>query len=240
MNWIIELLIGSPEMGMQYGVLPFAAIGMGVKALGQVAGGIIGGGQRRAEERASQQEFDVAKRALMDRDISDPTKNMENQFEDLTVSTQADEMRMAGQQQALANTLTAMKGAAGGSGIAALAQSIAGQQSQNIAQGTADLAAREARLAGTKASAADAFQTTKMQGDLMQREMQQELATDKFQLAGQRLGAAKAARAEATKSLMSGVGTLAGAGLAGAMGDKSDPNSTFMSRAGDYLSAQAV
>jgi len=239
MDWIIELLIGSPDLGMHYGALPMAAIGMGVKALGSIAGGVIGSGQRKAEERAAQQEFDVAKRALLDRDISDPTKNLENQFEDLTVSTKADEMRVAGQQQALANTLTSMKGAAGGSGIAALAQSIANQQSQNIAQGTANLQAREAALAGTKAQAANAFQQTKLQGDLMQREMQQELATDKFQLAGQRLGAAKAARAQATKSLMSGVGTLAGAGLAGAFGDKSDPNSTFMSRAGDYLSAQA-
>ena len=172
----------------------------------------------------------------MDRDISDPTKNLENQYEDLTVSTKADEMRVAGQQQALSNTLGAMKGAAGGSGIAALAQSIAGQQSQNISAGLADLQGREAALAGTKAGAADSFQRTKMQGDLMQREMQQSLATDQFQMAGQRLGAAKAARASATQSLMGGIGTLAGAGLAGALGDG---EGTFMDKAGGFLEGQA-
>lgn len=236
MDWIIELLIGSPDSGMQYGVLPMAAIGMGVKALGNIAGGIIGSKKRKAEERSAQREFDTAKAAMMDRDISDPTKNLENQYEDLTVSTAADEMRVAGQQQALANTLGSMKTAAGGSGIAALAQSIAGQQSQNIAGGLADLQAREAALAGTKAQAADAFQQTKMRGDLMQREMQQELATDQFQLAGQRLGAAKAARAKATQSLMGGIGTLAGAGLAGALGEG---DGTFMEKAGGFLESQA-
>ena len=234
MDWIIELLIGSPDSGMQYAALPMAAIGMGIKALSGIAGGIIGSGKRKAEERMAQQEFDVAKRALLDRDISDPTKNLENQYEDLTVSTTADEMRVAGQQQALANTLGSMKSAAGGSGIAALAQSIAGQQSQNIASGLADLQGREAALAGTKAGAADAFQTTKMRGDLMQRQMQQELATDKFQIAGQRLGAAKAARSAATQSLMGGVTTLAGAGAAGALG-----GGTFMENVGDFAESQA-
>ena len=233
MDWIIEFLIGSPDSGTQYGIA-MAAIGMGVKALCGIAGGIIGRGKRKAEERAAQQEFDIAKRALLDRDISDPTKNLENQYEDLTVSTTADEMRVAGQQQALANTLGSMKSAAGGSGIAALAQSIAGQQSQNIASGLADLQGREAALAGTKAGAADAFQTTKMRGDLMQRQMQQELATDQFQMAGQRLGAAKAARSAATQSLMGGVTTLAGAGAAGALG-----GGTFMENVGDFAESQA-
>ena len=236
MDWIIELLIGSPDSGMQYAMLPMAAIGMGVKALGGIAGGIIGSGKRKREEAAAQREFDRAKAAMMDRDISDPTKNLENQYEDLTVSTAADEMRVAGQQQALANTLGSMKTAAGGSGIAALAQSIAGQQSQNIAGGLADLQAREAALAGTKAQAADAFPQTKMRGDLMQREMQQNLATDQFQLAGQRLGAAKAARAQATQSLMGGIGTLAGAGLAGALGDG---DGSFLEKAGGFLESQA-
>lgn len=234
MDWIIEFLIGSQDPDLHYAALPMAAIGMGVKALSGIAGGIIGSGKRKREEAAAQNEFDMAKQALLDRDISDPTKNLENQYEDLTVSTKADEMRVAGQQQALANTLGSMKSAAGGSGIAALAQSIAGQQSQNISSGLANLQSREAALAGTKAQAADSFQKTKMQGDLMQRQMQQELATDKFQMAGQRLGAAKAARAAATESLMGGVTSLAGAGIAGALG-----GGTFMEDAGAFLESQA-
>lgn len=234
MDWIIEFLIGSQDPDLHYAALPMAAIGMGVKALSGIAGGIIGSGKRKAEEKAAQAEFDKAKASLLNRDISDPTKNLENQYEDLTVSTKADEMRVAGQQQALANTLGSMKSAAGGSGIAALAQSIAGQQSQNISSGLANLQSREAALAGTKAQAADSFQKTKMQGDLMQRQMQQELATDQFQMAGQRLGAAKAARAAATESLMGGVTSLAGAGIAGGLGGGS-----FMDDAGAFLESQA-
>ena len=68
----------------------------------------------------------------------------------------------------------------------------------------------------------------------MQRQMQQELATDQFQMAGQRLGAAKAARSAATQSLMGGVTTLAGAGAAGALG-----GGTFMENVGDFAESQA-
>ena len=54
MDWIIELLIGSLDSGMQYAFLPVAAIGQGVKALTGIAGGIIGSGKRKREEAAAQ------------------------------------------------------------------------------------------------------------------------------------------------------------------------------------------
>jgi hypothetical protein len=69
---------------------------------------------------------------------------MENTAEDLTVNTQQAEFQAQQQQQGLANTLGSMRGAAGSSGIAALAQSLAGQQSQNLQAASASIGQQEA------------------------------------------------------------------------------------------------
>ena len=58
-------------------------------------------------------------------------QNMENTMEDLTVNKQAAEFERQQQEQQRANILQSMRGAAGSSGIAALAQSIAKQEQAN-------------------------------------------------------------------------------------------------------------
>jgi hypothetical protein len=68
---------------------------------------------------------------------------MQNTAEDLTVDTTAAEFMAQQQQQGLADTLGGLKGAAGGGGVAALAQSIAGQQSQNLQAARASIATQE-------------------------------------------------------------------------------------------------
>ena len=68
---------------------------------------------------------------------------MENTAEDLTVNTQQADMVARQQQQGLSNTLGSMKGAAGSSGIAALAQAMAGQQSQNLQAASASIGQQE-------------------------------------------------------------------------------------------------
>ena len=68
---------------------------------------------------------------------------MENTAEDLTVNTQQADMVARQQQQGLSNTLGSLKGAAGSSGIAALAQTLAGQQSQNLQSASASIGQQE-------------------------------------------------------------------------------------------------
>ncbi len=68
---------------------------------------------------------------------------IENVAEDLTVDTTAAEFMAQQQQQGLADTLGGLRGAAGSGGIAALAQSIAGQQSQNLQAARASIATQE-------------------------------------------------------------------------------------------------
>jgi len=76
---------------------------------------------------------------------------MENTAEDLTVNTQQADMVARQQQQGLSNTLGSMKGAAGSSGIAALAQAMAGQQSQNLQAASASIGQQESANAAMAA-----------------------------------------------------------------------------------------
>ena len=83
---------------------------------------------------------------------------MENTSEDLTVNTQQAEFAAQQQQQGLSNTLGSMKGAAGSSGIAALAQAMAGQQSQNMQAASASIGQQESANAAQAAAQGQSIQ----------------------------------------------------------------------------------
>jgi hypothetical protein len=77
------------------------------------------------------------------RDLQNYYEDMENVFEDLTVDTQAADFQMERGEQQRANILQALRGAAGGSGIANLAQSLANQGILQAAQVSANIAQQE-------------------------------------------------------------------------------------------------
>ena len=170
------------------------AAGQAMGALTSIAGGIIGGGKRRREQREAQKEHDIAKAKFQKLDTSNLAANLQNTMEDLTVNTQAADMAMQGQQQAIANTMGSMAGAAGGSGIAALAQAMAGQQSQNIQAASADIAKQE--------------QANQMAAAQQARDLESTKVSELLSMAGQRKQAADDARAKATEDIMSGVGQM--------------------------------
>ena len=125
-----------------------------------------------------------------------------------------------------------MKGAAGGSGIAALAQSLAGQQAQNAQQASADIGRQEAGNQAAAAQMAGNLQTAEREGDVMSRNMKREQYSTELGMAMDRKGQADLARQEATQSLMSGVGNtiMGGVGFR-LVREELDQNSIF----GDLL-----
>ena len=70
-------------------------------------------------------------------------KGMENAYEDLTVDTKAAEFEAKQNEATQANILSSMAGAAGGSGIAALAQSMANQGALNASKASASIGSQE-------------------------------------------------------------------------------------------------
>ena len=190
-------------------------LALGLQGAMGIASGIIGHKKRKQEQKTAQAEFESSRAQYMNQDLSNPYANMENTMEDLTVNTQAADF--AAQQQAggMANIMGSMKGAAGGSGIAALAQSLAGQQAQNAQQASADIGRQEAGNQAAAAQMAGNVQTAEREGDVMSRNMKREQYSTELGMAMDRKGQADLARQEATQSLMSGIGNtiMGGVGL---------------------------
>ena len=158
----------------------------------------------------------------------------ENVFEDLTVNTQAAEFAAQQGQQARANIMNQFRGAAGGSGIAGLAQALANQATTASQQASASIAMQEQQNA--KLAAQGQLQVQK--GDAMVQQMQ--LAGEEraraldyrqtgtlFGMSQQRKRAADQAVAQANAALYGGIGQLAGTFLTGGMSNMSQ-GLTFM------------
>ena len=87
----------------------------------------------RREEMKAKAEMNRLKNIYTQLDTSNPYLNMENKFEDLTVNQQQAQFQQQMFQQSQANILDSLRGAAGGGGVAALAQQLA-QQGQLASQ----------------------------------------------------------------------------------------------------------
>ena len=191
--------------------IPGAAIAAGVQGLAGIAGGIIGGGKRRREQRRAQQEMARAKARMMNLDTSNLAANMENPYEDLTVNTQAADFAAQQNQASLANTMSGLQGAAGGSGIAALAQTMANASAQQNQAASASIAQQEAANDKLAAQGAMQVQQADIAGATAARGLEYQKAGGMMSMAQNRLGAANAARQQATTSIMGGIGALGAA-----------------------------
>lgn len=95
------------------------------------------------------------------KDMVNPYKDMENTMEDLTVNQKSARFQMEQGAQQRSNIMSQLRGAAGSSGIAGLAQSLAGQGTLQARQVSADIGQQESR--NQAASAQGAMQVQQMQ-----------------------------------------------------------------------------
>ena len=193
------------------------AIGGVVSGLTGIASGIIGSKGRKKEQAAAQAEFNRNKARMEGADTSNLNKNMENTMEDLTVNTQAAEFQAQQQAGGFANTMDNLSSAAGGSGIAALAQSMAGAQSNAAIQSSADIGRQEAGNQKAERQMAGRLQQQEIQGEYASRAAEKDKVDTMLGMSQQRLGAANDARDAATGAILGGVGSAIG-GAAGIVG----------------------
>jgi hypothetical protein len=184
-----------------------------VQGLAGIAGGMIGSGARKREQTAAQAEYNRNKARMENADTSNLYKNQENVYEDLTVNTQEADFIAQQQNQGMANTMDALQGAAGGSGIAALAQSLANQQSQNAQSAAVSIGSQEASNQAAERQMAGQLQENEIQGEYQSRAAEKDKVDTMLGMSQQRLGAANAARDAATKSIIGGVTGVAGSVL---------------------------
>ena len=95
-------------------------------------------------QKAARARVEEQKARYAQYQFQNPFEGMENPFEDLKVSTEAADFQMEQAAQQRANILAGLRGAAGTSGIAGLAQALANQGVIQARQVSADIARQEA------------------------------------------------------------------------------------------------
>ena len=197
------------------------AVAGGAAKLGMSLAGRRG---RINEQKAAKAEFDSMKKEYKNLDTSNlaagfknPYANMENTMEDLTVNTQQAQFEAQQNQQNQANI---MQGAAGGSGIASLAQAMANQGQLTAQKASASIGMQESQNKMASAKMAAKNQQLSGQGELIAqkarvagaetgRGLEYQKTSTLFGMSQQRSAAADEARRQASADQMSAIGDIA-------------------------------
>lgn len=157
--------------------MSFIIAAAAVSAIGAGVGAHQAGrAQKRAEaqERTRRAEMERLKSDYLSLDTSNPYLNMENTMEDLTVNQQQSQFQAEQFQQSQANILDATRGVAGGSGIAALAQSLAQQGQIASQQSSASIGQQETMNQRAAAAQAGRLQMQEREGEVLSRGMERD------------------------------------------------------------------
>ena len=115
----------------------------------------------KGQQQAAQGRADKTRQQYEDFEFSNPFEKMENRFEDMTVDMRAAEFQTQQGQQQRADIMQGLRGAAGSSGVAGLAQTLANQgqlQSQQIAAGIGQQERQNKMLSAQEGSRIDQLQ----------------------------------------------------------------------------------
>jgi len=188
-SYLIEGLIPSDPSIIQASGLVVGIVG-GVTAIGgMVMGGIA---QKKASDQAKenaemadkmareQLAFQKEQQAKLDKqkdvyramEFKNPYENMENAYEDLTVNQQQAQFQAEQGAQQRANIMQGLRGAAGGSGIAGLAQAMAQQGQLQAQQISAQIGMQESQQQAMKAQGAAAADLQERAGEAAVQDME--------------------------------------------------------------------
>ena len=207
----------------------------GNAALFQFGAGLVegfGAMSKRSDLRGAQTKaqgsYDDERQAFLDLDLSNPYANMtnyyanmENTMEDLTINQEEAEFMKNQQMQTSANIMQSLKGAAGGSGVAGLAQAMSNQSAINSAKSAASIgqqeranqvarASQQASLDKMQAKGATDVQTYERAGELWKRNAEMDRQEFLMQEAGMNLTQANLAMTQNKADIQKGFATATG------------------------------
>ena len=192
------------------------AVAAAVKAVGGIAKSINGGIQAKKaarEQKKAQEEMDKNKALYASLDTSNPYLDMENTMEDLTVNQKQAEFTKQQQEQQRANIMDQMKGAAGSSGIAALAQSLANQGSLDAQKAAVSIGQQEQANQLAERKEASRIQGLEREGELISRQAEHGKISSLLGMSADEVAAARRRKAEAQGQVFEGVEQVAEAGM---------------------------
>jgi len=222
-----------------------AIVGASVAAAGgltKLGMSLAGRGQRIREQKAAKarqqkmmREYEKLDTSNIYADVKNPYADIETEFEnvyeDMTVNQQQAQFEKQMAQQQQANIMQQMSGAAGGSGIASLAQAMANQgqlQAQRAgasigmqesqqqamkAQGAQQARAMEQQALRTRMAGEGQAQMQRLRGEEQARGLEYQKTGTLLGMSQQRLAAANEARRQAKAQQMAAVGDIGAAGL---------------------------
>ena len=167
---------------------PEVASGL-IEGAAGIAQGLIGRKKRKREQIKANKEYKAQRAAYEELDTSNLYSQVQNAFtenvyEDLTVNTQQADFMAQQQSQNQANIMQGLSGAAGGSGIAGLAQALANQSTMANQKASASIGLQESKnqqLAGKGALAVQ-------KGEMMAEQMRLKGATASRTLENEKVG----------------------------------------------------
>lgn len=212
-EFILEILTYQAE-GVNQALAPAAFLIPGAL---QALGGLIGGKARRAEAKRARAEYESAKADYLAMESTNPYENLVNPYEDLEVNTKEAEFLAQQQNQQQANMLANLRGAAGSSGVAGLAQAIANQAAKGRQKIAASIGKQEMLNERLAAKGQLQVEQLKGQGDLFVQKMEKDKTETLLGMAQSRVTASNAARQAARDQIMGGIGSMGSAmvGIAG-------------------------
>lgn len=200
-----------------------AVVGVGAGIAKAISGSKQKKAAKAAEEKAKA-EMEKQKAKFAEMDTSNPYANQENTMEDLTVNQGEAEFAKQQQQQSQANIMQQMKGAAGGSGIAALAQTMANQGSMDAQKSAVSIGKQEQGNQMAERQEQSKLNAQEAQGDARTQDLERSKNSTLLGMSQSDVAAQGAKVAAADSKMWSGITGAAGAlssgltGMAGGMG----------------------
>jgi hypothetical protein len=200
-------------------------VALGVAAVGGTAKLIMATQGRQAriqEQRAANSELARRREAYDSMQFTNPYANLENTYEDLTINQQQAEFEAQQFAQSQANIMQGLQGAAGGSGIAGLAQSLANQGALQAQRSSASIGQQEAQNQRMRAQQEAQNQRMSAQGQASVERQRNQMTLNQLQMAAGRKQAADQARTQAATNQMAAIGDIAGGVAGGIMRGKAN------------------
>ena len=172
----------------------------------------------KAEAEKAKAEMDAKKAEYEKLDTSNVYADMENKLEDLTVNKQQADFEAQQNQQNQADIMAKMNKAAGGSGIAALAQSMANANVTAVQKASASIGEQEAANKKAIAEEASNLQTMERDGEAESRNAEKDKVGTLLGMAQGELTSANENVSAANQQMLSGLGDIGSAGLEAAGG----------------------
>lgn len=174
--------------------------------------GLVGRGKRKRELKRAEGAYDMQMQQYEATDTSNPYANQQNVYEDATVNLQGADYAKQQAMQGQANMMDTFGQAAGGSGIASLAQVMSQQQNQQARQSQVMIGEQEQKNQQEQMREGSRLQDQFIGGEEDSRQMEMDKLQSMMSMKGQDLSKARMNKAMHDNMALAGVtGAVGGA-----------------------------